>query len=311
MAAQTDSVDATPAVEPWRAFAVQVRAVRRLSPSFVRVTFTGVDLDRFADPGLDQRIKLVLPVEGRDGFEGVPLELGWAGIYDLPDDVRPSVRTYTTRAVRPLLREVDVDMVLHGDGGPASRFAGSAAPGDVAALLGPDAGFDGDPGGLEFRAPAGAAVLLVADETAVPAALRILEELPRDTTGEAVLEVPEHGDRLDVDGPPGVQVTWLARSGSGAPGALLQPALVDALARTWPQLIGGPGAGAEELPVPEGDDLLWEVAASDTSTGLYAWMAGEAGAITGLRRYLVRDLGVPRGAVSFMGYWKLGRSAVG
>ena len=169
MATQTDSVDAIAAVEPWRAFAVQVRAVRRLSPSFVRVTFTGHDLDRFADPGLDQRIKLVLPVEGRDGFEGVPLELGWAGLYDLPDDVRPSVRTYTTRAVRPLLREVDVDMVLHGDGGPASRFAGSAAPGDVAALLGPDAGFDGDPGGLEFRAPAGAPVLLVADETAVPA----------------------------------------------------------------------------------------------------------------------------------------------
>ncbi len=106
-------------------------------------------------------------------------------------------------------------------------------------------------------------------------------------------------------------MTWLARSGSGAPGALLQPAVVDALARTWPQLIGGPGAGAEELAAPEGDDLLWEVAASDTSTGLYAWMAGEAGAITGLRRYLVRDLGVPRGSVSFMGYWKLGRSAVG
>ena len=159
MAAQTDLVDATQtdaaAVEPWRAFAVQVRAVQRLSPSFVRITFTGDDLDRFADPGLDQRIKLVLPAEGREGFEGVPLDLGWAGIYDLPDDVRPSVRTYTTRAVRPLLREVDVDMVLHGDGGPASRFAGSAAPGDVAALLGPDAGFDGDPGGLEFRAPAG------------------------------------------------------------------------------------------------------------------------------------------------------------
>ena len=141
------------------------------------------------------------------------------------------MRTYTTRAVRPLLREVDVDMVLHGDGGPASRFAGSAAPGDVAALQGPDAGFDGDPGGLEFRAPAGTPVLLVADETAVPAALRILEELPSATTGEAVLEVPEHGDGLDVRGPAGVRVTWLPRSGAGAPGALLQPAVVDALAR--------------------------------------------------------------------------------
>ena len=55
MPAQTDRVDATQtdaaAVEPWRTFAVQVRAVQRLSPSFVRITFTGDDLDRFADPG--------------------------------------------------------------------------------------------------------------------------------------------------------------------------------------------------------------------------------------------------------------------
>ena len=118
-------------------FGVQVRAVQRLSPSFVRITFTGHDLDRFADPGLDQRIEPVSRPRGATGFEGVPMDRGWAGLYELPDEVRPSVRTYTTRAVRPLLREVDVDMVLHGDGGPASRFAGSAAPGDVAALLGP------------------------------------------------------------------------------------------------------------------------------------------------------------------------------
>lgn len=299
-------------IVPWRLFGVQVAAVRRLSPSFVRITFSGPDLQHFDDPGYDQRIKLVLPAAGRDGFEGVPMDRGWAGLYELPEDLRPAVRTYTTRGVRPQAREVDVDLVLHGDGGPASRFATSAAPGDVVALLGPDARFDGDPGGLEFHAPAGVPVLLVADETAVPAVARILEQLAPDATGEAVLEVPHADDRLDLVHPAGVRITWLPREG-GEPGSLLRGGVVDALARTWPHLIGGPGAGSDVELEPIVDDVLWEVpeAEADAAGDLYAWMAGEAGAITALRRYLVRDLGVPREKVAFMGYWKQGRSMGG
>jgi NADPH-dependent ferric siderophore reductase len=301
-------------VQPWRLFPVQVAAVRRLSPSLVRLTFTGPGLADFADPGLDQRIKLVLPAPGRTDFDGVPLDDGWAGIYQLADEVRPRIRTYTTRAVRTDRREVDVDMVLHGDGGPASRFAGAARPGDAAALLGPDARYDGDHGGLEFRCPDGVPVLLVADETALPAVARILEELPRDATGEAVVEVPVGGDRIDLDAPDGVRVTWLPRDEAGldphaTSGSLLQAGVVDALARTWPSVIGGPGSAADDLDVDE--DQPWEVPGEVVGTDLYAWMAGESGAITGLRRYLVRDLGVARQKIAFMGYWKHGRALDG
>lgn len=41
---------------------------------------------------------------------------------------------------------------------------------------------------------------------------------------------------------------------------------------------------------------------------LYAWLAGEAGAIKTLRRHLVAERGVDRRAVAFMGYWRLGRA---
>jgi iron complex transport system ATP-binding protein len=37
---------------------------------------------------------------------------------------------------------------------------------------------------------------------------------------------------------------------------------------------------------------------------LYAWIAGEAGVVTALRRVLVRELGVDRRQVAFMGYWR-------
>ncbi|HYX95347.1 MAG TPA: SIP domain-containing protein, partial [Geodermatophilus sp.] len=63
-----------------------------------------------------------------------------------------------------------------------------------------------------------------------------------------------------------------------------------------------PAAPPEEV----GDELLWEVPDPDAASGCYAWLAGEAGVVRALRRRLVGDLGVPRGSVAFMGYWRQG-----
>ena len=88
----------------WRFYPVRVPRTRRLSPSFLRVTFTGPDLDRLADNGYDQRIKLVLPLpdggaaELPDGPDWYPQ---WRA---LPEDRRAPIRTYTVRAVRPPAR---------------------------------------------------------------------------------------------------------------------------------------------------------------------------------------------------------------
>jgi NADPH-dependent ferric siderophore reductase len=45
----------------------------------------------------------------------------------------------------------------------------------------------------------------------------------------------------------------------------------------------------------------------DRSSGLYAWLAGEAGVVKRLRRHLVQDCGIDRASVAFMGYWREGR----
>jgi len=61
-------------------------------------------------------------------------------------------------------------------------------------------------------------------------------------------------------------------------------------------------------------ELLWETsdsAEADTviqTDDLYAWIAGEAATVRDLRRMLVRDHGMDRRSVSFMGYWRQGRS---
>ena len=52
---------ARPAYRPYRA---SVARMARLSPHFVRVTFTGDDFGTFGTDGLDQRLKIVFPIDG-------------------------------------------------------------------------------------------------------------------------------------------------------------------------------------------------------------------------------------------------------
>jgi NADPH-dependent ferric siderophore reductase len=272
------TVTATRTARAFRVFDVTVARLRRLGESTLRVTLTGPRLDGFADNGLDQRIKLVLPLpDGEVTLADGPQDW-YAAWLELPVHRRNPLRTYTARAVRQDAGEVDVDVVLHGGGeGPAARWARSVRPGDALAVVGPDARHDGEQGGIEFRPPPGCGELLLAgDESAAPAVAAILERLPARARGTAVLEVPTAADVLPVPGPEGVRVVQLPRDGRPH-GSLLVP------------------AAAEAAPAP-----------GDLRGPAYAWLAGEAGAVTALRRQLVGGRGWPRAAVTFRGYWRAG-----
>ena len=77
----------------FRPFTVQVSRVQRLSPSFLRVTFTGADLHECAPNGVDQRIKVLLPLPDR-GLADCPTGADW---YDewraLPGERRNPIPT--------------------------------------------------------------------------------------------------------------------------------------------------------------------------------------------------------------------------
>jgi NADPH-dependent ferric siderophore reductase len=296
---------AAPPIPAYRLFRAFVARVLRLSPSFLRVTFTGAEFDELAPNGFDQRVKLLFPTPGR-GLRDCPSGPDWYAAWrDLPDHLRNPLRTYTVRAARPEAREVDVDFVLHGATGPASAWAEHAAAGDEVVLVGPNARFPGPTGGVEWRPPADAACLLLAgDETGVPAICAIAESLPPDRRARLLLEVPERDDALALVVPTGVEVTWLPRGADASRGALLTAAVVAAVR----ELAVAPAPGTALPDVDVDAQVLWEVPAeAPTGCGLYAWLAGEAGVVKGLRRHLVQDAGVDRASVAFMGYWREGR----
>ena len=202
---------------------VEVVAVERLSPSFVRVVFGGPALAGFGVDGplYDQRIKLVFP--GADGR--VPSVAGadesWFDTWlARPEEERGHMRTYTVREVRGSGADTRlvVDLVLHladGATGPGSRWAAAAVVGDRVVVMAPRRG---EPfGGIEFAPGDARRVLLAGDETAVPAICAILRDLPSDAQGAAFLEVPDTDDVLEVPAPAAVAVD-LAPPRRRAPG---------------------------------------------------------------------------------------------
>jgi NADPH-dependent ferric siderophore reductase len=180
-------------------YRVTVKRVVDLAPRMRRVTFTGEALSAFIWSGPAAHIKLVFAPQ--------------AGA-----DQKPVLRTYTPRRFDPQTLELDVDLVLHGEG-PASRWAEQAAPGQWLEVAGPGRGYAVDPGA--------GAYLLAGDETAIPALATILADLPEQMPVQVFVEVSELGQSAALDSThPGARIHWLVRDAHGAaPGTLLEAAV--------------------------------------------------------------------------------------
>jgi NADPH-dependent ferric siderophore reductase len=265
----------TAVAAPFRFFSLQVVRTRRLGPSLVRVSFTGEDLRYFLSDGRDQSLSLFLPAEGRTE-PAVPVELGdgwWQAWRELPDDVRAVMRSYTLRSLRRNPDEIDIDFVLHEPAGPASRWAARARAGDKVQLLGPAVA---DNRAIRFRPPEDTdLVLLWGDGTALPAVSAILEALPAGQRARVWLEVRDAGDIQDLATEADAEITWLVAEETGAQ---CSPLALDAL---------------RDARLPDAERP-------------YVWIAGESGCVKELRRHFVRERGVDRRRVTFVGYWRQG-----
>jgi NADPH-dependent ferric siderophore reductase len=293
---------------PSRAFRARVARIERLTPTFLRITFTGDDMQHFGHDGLDQRIKLLFPLAGGEFTDiglfdepAAPVADCYARWRALPGAEKNPIRTYTARGVRPDAAELDVDFVLHGSEGPASAWAGTAAVGDELVIIGPDRRSGVPARGVEWRPGRARTVLIAGDETAAPAICAILEQLDDDVEGLALIEVPTALDTHELTSPSKVEIRWMPRDGA-AHGSVLTPAV-----ERWGRERSRTAPSSVALPEPGSDGFIWE-APADVVADEYAWLAGEAGVVTTLRRHLVRDIGIDRTAIAFMGYWRAGRA---
>ncbi|MGB3388108.1 MAG: siderophore-interacting protein [Pseudaminobacter sp.] len=243
---------------------MRVEAVRSLTPHMRRITLQGEELERFTHGGL--HVRLLFPAEGTAGSRWWPV-MGEDGRPAWPEGVaRPVARVYTIRRIDIARGLVDIDMVVHGSGsGPGSVFAETANPGDLIGMTGPSGGTIGKADRY----------LLAGDETALPAILRILEELPASAAVTAFIEVADAAEEQAVRTTARLDLTWLHRNGREAgTTTLLQDAVCSA---RW----------------SPGDDG-------------FAWIGCEHAAFRTLRKYLREERHMPRDNHLVVAYWRRG-----
>lgn len=247
----------------------EVTRTERVTPNMVRVTLKGPDMGKLPHRGFDHWFRLFLPQpDGPTDFSHIPDHLGtgsyMAYLARTNEKTRPIMRNYTVRNHRPEQCELDIDFVAHGDNGVAGPWAQQASAGEKVVILEQGCGFE-VVDDCSFY-------LLVGDESALPAVVGILRDLPRDAVGLALIEIPESGDIQDVEAPQGVEVRWLARNDHG----------IDVGSLALREL-------SEFVP--------------EDPAALTAYVVGERKLATEGRRHLVRT-GVPKPRISFSGYWR-------
>jgi NADPH-dependent ferric siderophore reductase len=260
---QTTAERDAAALAEYRTFVTQVVAVHDVHPHLRRVTFGGGDLEDFEPAGPDTFLYLLLPPPGRDELT-IDQSFTWEQHGRMAPEEQPVGAYYTLRAWRPETAELDVLMVLHGDAGHASAWATRARPGNPVALWGPRTAYH-PPEGTDR-------LVLVADETGLPAVAVILEQLPDTMSAVVLAEVAGEDERQDLPDRADVEVRWLHRDGAPAGTTTL---LADAV-RALPPFEGTP----------------------------YVWGGAESRAMTSVRRHVRDERGLERDAVSLVAYWR-------
>ena len=226
--------------------ALTVLRTETLSPRMRRIVLGGPELDGFVSLGPDDHVKLFFPPRA---------------------DGDPVARDYTPRRHDARAGELAIDFVLHGDG-PATAWAASAMPGRTLVVGGPRSSLlPPDDDGF---------MLLVGDETALPAIARRLEEMEAGTPALALIEVADADEERHLPTASAASIRWLRRDGlpPGTP-RLLERALESALLPDRP---------------------------------IHVWLAGEIDVVRILRRHLVSERRIPRTFVQAAGYWRRGEA---
>lgn len=234
---------------------VTVSRVEKVTPRMTRIIFGGEELANYGPPKPGGHMKLLFVPDGSD----------WS-----PADTeapRPPSRTYTPRRYDPETRELEVEFVHHGNG-LAAVWAQSAKPGDPMFVGGAGGGYDVPEDATQL--------VLIADDTSLPAAGTILEALPAGCDATVLCEVYDADEERDLSPTAASSPIWLQRGPTNAkPGTLLETA------------------------VKESDP---------PSDGCYYWIACEAATMRRIRDYLVEERGIDLERIHTRGYWKLGET---
>ena len=239
-------------------FRATVIRTERLTSVMLRVVLGGDGLTEFVSSGAaDEWLRIMVPPERQPKVQ-LPRRSG--SHWEFPNP-QPAPRWYSVRRWDDQRRELWIELVRH-DGGLAIRWAEQSEAGDQVIISQPH----GRLAGIEADW-----MLIIADQTGIPAATRILEELPSGQAVQALFEAPEESATNAMKSAAALKISWVFNP---RPDAMDSP-----LAEV---------ARSIELPPGEG----------------FVWMAGEASCARDIRRYFRHELKWRSSRYDIVGYWR-------
>ncbi len=249
---------------------LEVIRVSTVTPRMRRITLGGTQLSAFeragiahpafASPMFDDHVKLLFNTDG-PVEDVLPAQLAH-GIEWTPSNTRAG-RDYTPRRVAE--NELDLDFVMHaldGEPGPAESWARTASVGDELWVVGPKSSTV-----LPTHVDR---VVLIGDETALPAISRFLEERPVNAPVRALITIADDEARQELACGPDDEIRWVRAAPEDA--SVLERA-VEEWGPVW--FMGRP----------------------------YVWAGAESRALLPVRRSLSRVHGIPKSHQNITGYW--------
>ncbi len=218
-----------------------------VTPKMRRIVLASPELADFASAAPDDHVKLFVPDPGSPG--GV------------------AKRDYTPRAFDAAAATLTIDFAVH-QAGPATAWALGARPGDPLEI--------GGPRGSQVVADDFDWVLLVGDETALPATGRRVEGLRPGVPVMTIVVIDDADEIQTFATQADWRPLWVERSGRGRGDAALLRQALDGWA------------------APPGDG--------------YVWIAAEAQAARALKVHMLEDRGHPKAWLKAAGYWVRGKA---
>lgn len=172
-----------------------------ITSRFVRIYFTGEDIPLIANTTVGVNNKILIPPKGLKEIHFPEYDYEKRRWKPQPKKIRPTVRTYTHRGIDVSKNEIWIDFAIHGDEGPATKWANNAKPGDILGVMMKN-------GSSELYTKSDN-YLLAGDATAIPVLSVILEDLPASAKGTCILEVCNREEEQDLQTQADIEFIWL------------------------------------------------------------------------------------------------------
>lgn len=243
---------------------LQVVRKEQITPNYLRIIFGGENVQKFDIVTVGVNNKILIAPKGVDEIHFPTLKDG--ELVQPPEEVRPIMRTYTCRALDLEKNEMSIDFAIHGDDGISANWARNCSIGDKLGVA--------MKGYSKQLYPEADWYLLAGDMTALPVLSVILETLPSEAKGVAIIEVQTKEDKQVIKTNSQVEIKWIVNP---TPGKTTQ--LQDEIR-------------AVDLPGNE--------------TRKFAYVAAEFATVRNIRQFLRQENAWKANEMHGFGYWQLG-----